>query len=1037
MIVNCLLRRFKDVAASIRGGFALTSIAALGLCNLGGAQTLTVVSGADYKAPVAAQSIASAFGLNLATGIQQANQVPLPTDLAGSQVKVTDSSGTARFAGIFYVSPSQVNFEIPPSTATGAATVTITNASGGSSTGSVQISTTTPSFFTANSAGTGLASGNYLQVSASNKQSGGPLTQCSSGTCTGVPVILGGGNTTFLELYGTGIRGVSSLKSVTATVANTPVTVVFAGAAPGFVGLDQVNLKLPGALPASGQVNVVVTVNGVAANTVVVNIQVSTVNPGANFYISTNGNDTWSGTLAAPNGANTDGPFATFSRAQQAVQALLKSGPGGPIKVAVRNGTYYLSQPLSFGSADSGTSSVPVVWENYPGEAPVISGGVEIGNWRSAGGNLWQATLPASTKYFEQLFYNGQRRLRPRLGGYLGTYYRIASTVYLSGSAPPAAAPDPNCSVYVSGQGWECFDRFQYESSDPISDSWTNLGAPYPPGDIELLDFEQWSVPVLRIASIDTSSQIIYLTGPTLTSTLGHHGFLTQHRYLIQNLKNAFNQPGQWFLDRSTTPWILNYLANAGENPNTAKVIVPQSPQLIVATGLQWVTFQGLTLENDNFVIPASGFSAPRQDTSITAVLTCLNCQNVTLSGDTVTQTSGGGVEFYTSNPNSTNAHNTIENSSLFDLGAFGIRIGLLFDPTNTDANVAQFNTIGNNTVSAFGRSFPGSAAMVQGQGHDNLYTHNDVYDGYHSGIEICADNCPPGKSNSHGTFNNILSFNQVYNLGQGITSDVSCLYFNVSAGTTGNRVLNNKCHDVSDGSALDKDGYGGEGIYLDNVSPSIDVENNLVYRVSGSTVQVTYGPQNPGVPHIIKNNIFAYGRLGMFFMVSPYGMAATTCPLQPNQAFEASNNLLFFTGKNQKFQTQQGCMDFCGFQPSQIRGLRDNIYWQTTSGFSSEPNTFKIQTHNLNTLCSRSSSDYTFYNFEGWQQQGEDPSSAVESPGFVDPVYPADNYQLNSAPGAGFSIFNPSLAGVANMPGVPSVPPTFPTAPYNPISAF
>ena len=58
-------------------------------------------------------------------------------------------------------------------------------------------------------------------------------------------------------------------------------------------------------------------------------------------------------------------------------------------------------------------------------------------------------------------------------------------------------------------------------------------------------------------------------------------------------MEDELTQPGQWFLDRSTTPWTLTYLANPGENPNTDTVIVPQLTQFLVASNLQYVTFQG------------------------------------------------------------------------------------------------------------------------------------------------------------------------------------------------------------------------------------------------------------------------------------------------------------------------------------------------------------------------------------------------------------------------------------------------------------
>jgi hypothetical protein len=147
------------------------------------------------------------------------------------------------------------------------------------------------------------------------------------------------------------------------------------------------------------------------------------------FYVAPNGNDAWSGRLPAPNAAKMDGPFATFDHARAAVQSTVKSG-AKPVTVQFRAGTYFVSKTEEFTAADSGSANAQVTYENYPGESPIISGGVRVQNWKNTGGNQWTATLPASTQYFENLFYNGVRRLRPRLGGYLGTDLRFADTVY-------------------------------------------------------------------------------------------------------------------------------------------------------------------------------------------------------------------------------------------------------------------------------------------------------------------------------------------------------------------------------------------------------------------------------------------------------------------------------------------------------------------------------------------------------------------------------------------------------------------------------
>jgi putative Ig domain-containing protein len=743
----------------------------------------------------------------------------------------------------------------------------------------------------------------------------------------------------------------------------------------------------------------------------------------ADFYVSPDGNDTWSGTLSAPNSKGTDGPFATIGRAQTAVQGILKNPKGRttPVQVMVRAGSYYVTQPLSFTTADSGTSSLSVIWENYPNETPVISGGMKIANWTHGSGDSWQATLPSSAQYFEQFFYNGQRRLRPRLGGSLGTYYRVAATVYLPGSGS-GPAPDPNCTVYMAGLGWECFDRFKYTKTDPISTSWTNLNSPYPQGDIELYDFEKWSASELRIKSIDAANNIIYLTGPTDQQDY-YHGFIAGHRYIVENIKDELTQPGQWFLDRSHTPWTLTYLVNSGENPPTDTIIVPQSTQILVATGLQWVTFQGLTFEHDNWTVPSTGYASTTADQGVTGAVSCYNCQNVTVNGVVVTQTSGGGIEFFTNSTTATTAHNTVENSALYDLGGFGVRIGLLAQYTDTDANVAQFSLVENNVIAGFGRVTPGTFAITQGDGHDNTYTHNDIYDGYQAGIKICALGCPPGSSNSHGSFNNVASFNHIYNLGEGVTDDLGGVYFNTDPSATGNQALNNKIHDVNDASTLDADGYGGQGLYLDANTSNVLLENNLVYRTSGTTQAQTCGPQSSGTPNTIKNNIFAYGRLGI-------KQEGCDPPASGILQFSFTNNLVYFD----RGYVQTGYAYCMGGPCTEAMKYADNMYCYASGVACALP------TNPFYTTGSQGRSQSTYYSsLSAWQSStGEDSGSEVKNPGFANPVYPNDDYSLSESPGVGFVVFDTNEAG-RNNPVIPdpTVAPAFVTAPYNPATDF
>jgi len=729
----------------------------------------------------------------------------------------------------------------------------------------------------------------------------------------------------------------------------------------------------------------------------------------ADYYVAPAGNDNNPGTITHP--------FATFDKARQAVDLLVQNSKGRtrPIVTMFRGGTYYLPSTVTFTAGDSGTASLSVIYQNYPGETPVISGGVELRNWTNLGGNEWQVTLPPTTAYFENLWYNGQRRLRPRLGGSLGTYYRYSGPVYLSAAPPPSPAPDPNCAVYMAGKGWECFDRFQYNSGDPIDPNWQNLKTPYPAGDIEIYSFEWWTTPKLRVASIDSVAHIVYLTGPTVQTDYTR-GFLAGHRYLVENVKDAFNQPGQWFLDRSNpNAWTLTYLANTNENPNSDEVIIPQVSQLLTATGLQYVTFQGLTFEHDNWVVPLDiGYPALRQDTGITGVVGCYNCQHVTLDTLTVTQTAGGAIEFTTTDKTQTSAYNVVQNSTLYDLGGFGIRYGVLALGSDTDANVPQFGTFTNNTIASFGRVIPSAIGIVQGDGHDNTYSHNDIYDGYHSGIEVCALNCPPGTKNSAGAFNNISSFNDVHDIGQGVTDDMGCVYYNTNPVSTGNQILNNRCHDVKDASGLDSDGYGGQAYYLDINTSNTVVKNNIAYRISASATAQTCGPQTPNTTNTFSNNILAFFKHG----ARQEGCAT---PASGVMQFQFSNNLVLFE-RNATVQT--GCNYPMGGSDSSVQSYTSNLYcYASGAGCALPTNAF----FTTDAACNAS-----WGTFADWQGLGQDKTSLVADPLFVNPYYPADNFALKSGSPAsqiGFTAFDLNAPGRSgSTPSIPPVAATFPT---------
>ncbi len=246
---------------------------------LPGAYTMastSVVSAANYRPAVAAESLVAAFGNNLAPTTESANATPLPTTLAGTSVTVRDSAGIARLSPLFAVSPNQVNYQIPSGTAHGAARVSIENSRGSVSVARLQISNVAPGIFSADSSGKGIAAASVLRVRADGSERFERVAQFdpSQNRFVALPVDLGPEtDRVFLVLYGTGIRHRSALGAVSVSTGGTASPALFAGAQGGYVGLDQVNTLLPRGLAGRGDIDVAVSVDGVAANSVRINMR--------------------------------------------------------------------------------------------------------------------------------------------------------------------------------------------------------------------------------------------------------------------------------------------------------------------------------------------------------------------------------------------------------------------------------------------------------------------------------------------------------------------------------------------------------------------------------------------------------------------------------------------------------------------------------------------------------------------------------------------------------------------------------------------
>jgi len=215
-------------------------------------------------------SLAIASGQNLATQVATP-AAPYPIIVSGTSVAITDASGNVSAAPLLSVSPTQITFLVPPTVAIGTAQITVTNGTSMQTANNVEIATVAPAVMTAN--GSGLAQADVVQVSATGAQTVEMVyTSNSDGAVVANPITVGTGSaSTYLVLIGTGIAQAGTALT-SATINGISATVAYAGPS-GVTGLDQVNILIPAELVGAGNVNVQLTVEGVAANPLQITLQ--------------------------------------------------------------------------------------------------------------------------------------------------------------------------------------------------------------------------------------------------------------------------------------------------------------------------------------------------------------------------------------------------------------------------------------------------------------------------------------------------------------------------------------------------------------------------------------------------------------------------------------------------------------------------------------------------------------------------------------------------------------------------------------------
>jgi uncharacterized protein (TIGR03437 family) len=224
----------------------------------------TAVSAASYLENNAPGSIVSVFGTGLSASTDTATTLPLPTILGNAQVLID-----GKLARMFWASANQINLQVPADVPSGAANVVVMKQGQVVSQGSIEVSSVALSLFTANANGAGVPAGVILRVGSNGQQTYEPLARFDAGLKQFVPASINRrpGDQLFLILYGTGLKQAANTdgnaangvaENVLVTVGGVNAQVVFAGSAPGFAGLEQINIRIPDNTPTNPNTQVVV-----------------------------------------------------------------------------------------------------------------------------------------------------------------------------------------------------------------------------------------------------------------------------------------------------------------------------------------------------------------------------------------------------------------------------------------------------------------------------------------------------------------------------------------------------------------------------------------------------------------------------------------------------------------------------------------------------------------------------------------------------------------------------------------------------------
>lgn len=436
------------------------------------------------------------------------------------------------------------------------------------------------------------------------------------------------------------------------------------------------------------------------------------------FYVSPEGCDDHEGLE--------DSPFRTIEKARDAIRSL-NGQFDGDIIVYVRGGVYPIQDMIEFDARDSGKWGSEVIYRAYPGEIPILSGGVRLTDWTAAGGGMYKCSCPGLSS--RQLYVNGQRAIRARTPN-RGQYYRLRE--------------------------WDKQSKVIKIDREAVGE-WSQLE------EVEMVVQQYWAEAYMRLRTcvIEGDEAKISFQSPEsdIVFVRNSPARAARQSFHFENALEFLDEEGEWYLDAAAGE--LYYIPRSGEEMANANVIAPSVETLISIRGtldepVQYLRFQGFVFEHTTWLHPAQagymGLQAGQYNTSADAdnhhyvkrppAGVAISCANqVRMERNIFRHMGATAVDLQYGTH-----HCAIEGNLIIDTSGNGISIGKFSDDgveihevyrPDDFREASRGDQIRNNHISFIGQDYYGCVGIAAGYVHGVNIEHNELEEMPYSGISI------------------------------------------------------------------------------------------------------------------------------------------------------------------------------------------------------------------------------------------------------------------------------------------------------------